>query len=159
MARQRKAAPKSSGGRGSKEAIEKRRAARQLNAVLTGGTKPGDKLDGRTEKRRRRLIKELKEGRRGQPLSPIDFVTHVNELLDLGETLASLRKQGVKPRKTEHTPEVMQIVQQTQEAYGFRPDAWRALGISVPGEDRSSKGGASKGTRKKRSTKSRRKAR
>ncbi|MFW5876895.1 MAG: hypothetical protein ACOCXM_09175 [Myxococcota bacterium] len=158
MARQRKTSPKSSGGRGSKEAIEKRRAARQLNAVLTGGAKPGDKLDGRTEKRRQRLIKELKEGRRGQALSPIDFVSHVNELLDLGETLASLRKQGVKPRKTEQTPEVMQIVRQTQEAYGFRPDAWRLLGISVPAQERS-KGGASKKARKKGSTKSRRKAR
>lgn len=130
MARQRKA-PTTSGGRGSKEAVAKRRAARHLNAILTGSTKAGDKIDGRTEKRRRRLIKELKEGRRGRPLKPVDFVTHVNELLELGETVASLKKQGVKPRRTEQTPEVAAVVKQTQDAYNFRPDAWRMLGVRM----------------------------
>lgn len=150
MARQRKTKP-SSGGRGSKEAIEKRRAARQLNTLLTGGKQPGDKLDGRTEKRRKRLIKELKDGRRGRPLKPIDFVTHVNELLELGETLASLKKQGVKPRKTEETPEVLQVVEQTQAAYDFKPEAWRMLGLKVGGKP-AKKTAPRRSTAKKRSS-------
>lgn len=161
MARQRKAS-RPSGGRGSKEAIEKRRAARQLNTLLTGGAKSSDKVDGRTEKRRRRLIKELKEGRKGQPLKPIDFVTHVDELLDLGETIPSLKKQGVKPRKTEPTREVMEVVRQTQDAYGFRPESWRMLGIQLESAPRSagrSASGGKKTSRKKKGSKSSRRGR
>jgi hypothetical protein len=122
---------KPSGGRGSKEAIEKRRAARQLNSLLMGGKKPGDKPDGRTEKRRQRLIAELKEGRRGIPLKPIDFVSHVNELLDLGETVASIKRHGVRPRRTELTPDIVKVVRHTQTAYGFHPEAWQMLGVPV----------------------------
>ena len=130
MATKRKSR-KSSGGRGSAEAIEKRRVARQLNSLLTGGSKQGPKLDGRTEKRRKRLIKELKEGKGGTELKPIDVVAHVDELLQIGETLASLKKQGVKPRKTEPTPDVLEVVERTQQAYSFRPEAWRMLGLQL----------------------------
>src|SRR5262245_37045434 len=96
VAKARTAKKGSGGGRGSIEAIEKRRAARQLNSVFTGGAKQGGVLDGRTEKRRRRLIKELKEGKNGKILKPIEIVSHTHELLELGETLSSLRKAGVK---------------------------------------------------------------
>jgi hypothetical protein len=120
------------GGRGSPEAVAKRRAARQLNTLLGANQiRPG--LDGRTEKRRQRLIKELKEGRRGTALKPIDVVAHVNELMDLGESIASLKKLGVKPRKVEATSEILAIVDRTQEAYGFRAEAWRMLGLKVEG--------------------------
>lgn len=150
-----KNAKKSSGGRGSKEAIEKRRAARQLNTLLTGGARDPDRVDGRTEKRRKRLVKELKDGRRGRPLKPIDFVSNVHELMDLGETPSSLKKLGVKPRKTEQTPEVTEVAVQTQEAYGFRPEAWKLLGINLPSsssEKPKSSGGRTKrkGSRKKK---------
>ena len=149
----RKSAKKSSGGRGSKEAIEKRRAARQLNTLLTGGARDPDKVDGRTEKRRKRLIKELKEGRRGRPLKPIDFVSNVDELMDLGETISSLKKHGVKQRKTEQTPEITQVAVQTQEAYGFRAEAWKLLGINLPSSssNKSKKSGGK--TRRKSSRK------
>lgn len=133
----------SGGGRGSKEAIAKRRTARQLNTLLTGGARTSDRLDGRTEKRRQRLIKELKDGKGGHPLKPIDVVTHVNELLEIGETLSSLKKQGVKARKTEGTPEVIAAAKATQEAYGFRPDAWKMLSIDIDGK-------ASSGGRRRR---------
>ncbi len=126
-----RASQKAATGRGSKEAIEKRRVARQLNALLTGGIKAGSKLDGRTEKRRLRLIKELKDGRSGKPLKPIDFVTHVDELLDLGESIASLKKAGVKPRKTELSPEILGAVERTQEAYQLRAESWKMLGVSL----------------------------
>ncbi len=129
MAR-KKTSTKAASGRGSIEAIEKRRAARQLNALLTGGPRD-NKIDGRTEKRRRRLIKELKDGRSGEALSPIEFVSHIHELMELGETTASLRKQGVKPRKVEQTSEVTDVANKAQEAYQFRPEAWKMLGIRL----------------------------
>jgi hypothetical protein len=117
-------------GRASAEAIEKRRVARQLNSLF-GGEGESGKLDGRTEKRRQRLLKELKEGRSGQPLKPIEIVVHANELLLLGETVASIRKNGVKAPKVELSAneETVECVRRAQEAYGFRPEAWKLLGI------------------------------
>jgi hypothetical protein len=144
----------SGGGRGSKEAIEKRRAARQLNAVLANGSKASNQLDGRTENRRRRLITELKEGRRGQPLKPIDYLSHVNELLGLGETLSSLKKQGVKPRKSDLSEPALAVVRQTQAAYDFYPEAWRMLGVPTSTFKRSAVATQRK-TSKKKATRSR----
>jgi hypothetical protein len=138
------------GGRGSTEAIEKRRVARQLNALFSAGNGERGKLDGRTEKRRQRLLKELKEGRRGQPLKPIEVVSHADELLSLGETLGSIRKNGVRTAKLDVgiTSDQLAAVQKTQAAYGFRPEVWRLLGIELHksgGEDgRSHRAGASK---------------
>jgi hypothetical protein len=123
------------GGRGSAEAIEKRRVARQLNAlILGGGDADKPKLDGRTEKRRKRLIKELKDGRAGKMLKPIDVVLHTNELLEIGETLASIKKQGAKPQKIEPTADVQETISRAQKAYGFRTDAWKMLGLVVDAE-------------------------
>ena len=130
MARTRKAR-KATTGRGSPEAIEKRRVARKLNDLLTGGSKTTSKLDGRTEKRRQRLVKELKDGKRGKPLKPIQVLLHANELLEIGETFGSLKRQGVKPRKIEMTPEVEEYVAKTQEVYNFQASAWRLLGITL----------------------------
>ncbi|MFO0695656.1 MAG: hypothetical protein U0230_18990 [Polyangiales bacterium] len=130
MAKQKKAA-KSSGGRGSAEAIQKRRAARHLNTILLGGGSAESKLDGRTEKRRKRLLKELTDGKSGQPLKPIDVVSHVDELLGLGETMASIKKAGVKARKTAATPDVVDAVRKAQDAYSFRSEAWKMLGLSL----------------------------
>src|SRR6476620_5391427 len=79
--------------RGSPEAIEKRRAARMFNDVL-GGNAAGGRLDGRTEKRRQRLLQELESGlaRGSRELKPLDVLSRVQELLELGEPLASIRK-------------------------------------------------------------------
>ncbi|MCB9616537.1 MAG: hypothetical protein H6721_23610 [Sandaracinus sp.] len=137
MAKAKKTATKKSsgGGRGSAEAIEKRRVARQLNAlILGGGDADKPKLDGRTEKRRKRLIKELKDGRGGKALKPIDVVLHTNELLGIGETLASIKKQGVKPLKVEPTPEILDNISRAQKAYEFRTDAWKMWSLSVDAE-------------------------
>ena len=57
-----KAGGKAQNRRGSPEAIEKRRAARVFNDVLGGRASGAHKLDGRTEKRRQRLLKELEDG-------------------------------------------------------------------------------------------------
>src|SRR5512146_414104 len=60
--------------RGSPEAIEKRRVARVFNDVLGGRLASAHKLDGRTEKRRQRLLAELEAGkaRGSRELKPLD---------------------------------------------------------------------------------------
>ncbi len=128
-----KVARKNSGGRASAEAIEKRRVARQLNTLFGGGASQPGKLDGRTEKRRQRLLKELKEGRSGQPLKPIEIIAHAHELLEMGETLSTIRKNGVKTSKLEldGSAEKVATVLRAQEAYGFRPEVWKLLGIEL----------------------------
>lgn len=122
---------KAGGGRGSAEAIRKRKVARHLNSIFTTGGGTDSKLDGRTEKRRRRLVQELVEGKDGESLKPMDVVTHVNELLGIGETFGSLRKQGVKPRKFELDDARTEAVEAAQAAYKFHGDAWRMLGIEL----------------------------
>jgi len=116
--------------RGSPEAIEKRRVARAFNDVLGGGTS-GPRLDGRTEKRRQRLLQELEQGvtRGARELKPLDVLQHVQQLLDLGETVSAIRKVA-KPRKPGAAPAVMVgIVQRLHKAYRFRAEAYRFVGI------------------------------
>jgi hypothetical protein len=128
MARGRKA---TTGGRGSAEAIEKRRVARQLNTLFSGQGKRGGGLDGRTEKRRQRLLKELRDGRNGKPLKAIEIVSRADELMALGETVSSIRKNGVKLPKVDLPQDAPDVVRRAQEAYSFNPDAWKLLGIQV----------------------------
>ncbi|MET0339547.1 MAG: hypothetical protein ABW252_01025 [Polyangiales bacterium] len=146
-----KLARKSTGGRGSAEAIEKRRVARQINSLFGGAGSQAGKLDGRTEKRRQRLLKELKEGRAGQPLKPIEIIAHANELLELGETLAAIRKNGVKAPKLEldGSADKIETVLRAQEAYGFRSEAWKLFGIDLD-ELTSSSAATKSGTRRRR---------
>ncbi|MFT3921978.1 MAG: hypothetical protein QM778_05540 [Myxococcales bacterium] len=146
-----KVARKESGGRGSAEAIEKRRVARQLNTLFGGPGNPAGKLDGRTEKRRQRLLKELKEGRAGQALKPIEIVCHANELLSLGETLTSIRKNGLKASRIDlvDSSEKAETVLRAQEAYGFRPEVWKLLGIDLA-ELESAENSKAPATRRKR---------
>lgn len=117
-------------GRGSPEAVEKRRSARALNTLFAQRQGAGG-LDGRTEKRRRRLIQELKEGRRGKPLKPIDVLTHAAELFELGETLASLKKHGVRSLSAPDTPELREAAQRVRAAYGIPGDAFKLIGLDI----------------------------
>ena len=71
----------------------KRRAARHFNDVLLGSSSSA--LDGRTAKRRARTPAELKAGASRaakRPLKPIDVLLRVQSLIELGEPLASIRK-------------------------------------------------------------------
>ncbi|MBX3271769.1 MAG: hypothetical protein KF729_15990 [Sandaracinaceae bacterium] len=117
--------------RGSAEAIAKRKAARMLNRLFeeSGAT---ENLDGRTLKRKQRLIRELREGRRGKPLKALEILAHATELLALGETLTSLRK--LKP-KLPATPPVNEesaaVYLETQRNYGFDPKAWKIIGVDI----------------------------
>ena len=117
--------------RGSPEAIEKRRVARLFNDILGGRGVGGHKQDGRTEKRRQRLMRELETGkvRGSRELKPLDVLVRVNELLELGESLRSIRKVA-RLRKTVVAPEAMvEVVSRLHRAYGFRPECYRFVGV------------------------------
>lgn len=135
--------------RGSPEAIAKRRVARALNRLFEeGGT--GNALDGRTLKRKKRLMKELKEGKHGKPLKALEVLGHATELLQLGETLTSLRK--LKPKLPPSPPmseDTKAIYLETQKQYGFDPKSWKLLGVDVA----KLAGGGKKKTAKKRAAK------
>jgi hypothetical protein len=129
----RPAVQKAPNRRASPEAVEKRRAARLFNKVLLGDA-PGSAPDGRTERRRRRLLEELAKGtarggKRG--LKPIDVLARVQELLALGEPLASIRKACPLPRRVEVTPEVLEGLRRIHQAYDFPAEAYAFVGIDA----------------------------
>ena len=129
----RRAAPPAN-RRGSPEAIEKRRVARVFNDILGGRGASSAKLDGRTEKRRQRLLRELEAGkaRGAKELKPLDVLQRVQELMDLGEPLASIRKV-TKVKKSSVSPDtIVGVVERLHRAYDFRPEVYRFVGI---GED------------------------
>ncbi len=146
MARAKKSSDKTR--RGSPEAIAKRRVARALNRLFEeGGTTTA--LDGRTLKRKKRLMKELKDGKAGKPLKALEVLGHVTELLQLGETLTTLRKLKPKlPPAPPVTEESLAIYRETQSQYGFDPKAWKLLGVDLAKDDGPAKP-AAKAPRKK----------
>ncbi len=77
--------------------------------------------------------------------------------MDIGESLSTLRKHGVKPRKTELTPELIEVARRTQAAYSFHREAWQMLGIRLEDEGKAAK--AAKAPAKKRSRPSSKKRR
>ncbi|MFO0666953.1 MAG: hypothetical protein U0174_23580 [Polyangiaceae bacterium] len=118
--------------RGSPEAVAKRRAARKFNDVALGAGAASGRLDGRTEKRRQRLLKEVAQGHvRGVELKPVDVLLRLQELLGLGETIATLRKT-MKARKVAplEGERVEQALMQLHEAYAFPTEIYRFIGVS-----------------------------
>jgi hypothetical protein len=127
MARSKKSA--ASSGRGSPEAIAKRRVARKLNALFVGGGEAP--VDGRTAKRRQRLLTELDKGTaKSGKLKPIEVLQRVNELLEMGETTGAIRKV-VHTRRVKHiAPDAAAgILREIHSAYSFRPASYRFLGL------------------------------
>ncbi|HLK38062.1 MAG TPA: hypothetical protein VKU41_14975 [Polyangiaceae bacterium] len=117
--------------RGSPEAIEKRRVARLFNDILGGRGAHAGKRDGRTEKRRQRLMRELESGqaRGSRDLKPLDVLVRVHELIELGEPLRSIRKVA-KVRKASVPPEeVVAVVGRLHRAYGFHRECYRFVGV------------------------------
>jgi hypothetical protein len=105
--------------------------ARLFNDIL-GGRVGAHKQDGRTEKRRQRLIRELESGkaRGSRELKPLDVLVRVHELLNLGEPLSSIRKIA-KVRRAAATPEEMvEVVGRLHKAYAFRPECYRFVGVA-----------------------------
>lgn len=113
--------------RGSPEAIEKRRVARAFNDLL-GGNVSAKKINGRTEKRRARLLQDLSSESKKE-LKPIDVLSHVKELLDLGETLSSIRKVRSVPRPRPTDEDAVALVKRLHAAYSFPLVAYRFVGI------------------------------
>src|SRR5579859_5654008 len=131
MAKPSRAPAKAQNRRGSPEAIEKRRVARLFNDILGGRGHGANKRDGRTEKRRQRLMRELESGkvRGSRELKPLDVLQRVNELMALGEPLSAIRKI-TKVRKVGVPPESMvEVVSRLHKAYGFRPECYRFVGV------------------------------
>src|SRR6201997_5532757 len=127
MAKPSRAPAKAQNRRGSPEAIEKRRVARLFNDILGGRGVGAHKQDGRTEKRRQRLLRELEQGkvRGARELKPLDVLVRVHELLELGEPLRSIRKVA-KLRRAAVPPEAMvEVVSRLHKAYGFRAECYR----------------------------------
>jgi len=117
--------------RGSPEAIAKRKAARKLNDLFSRGVGADAALDGRTLKRKQRLMDELAKGRGGRPLSALDVLTHADELLKLGESLTSLRKIVKAPPAPERTEDNLSLLAEAQQLYSFDPKAWKLLGVDI----------------------------
>jgi len=117
--------------RGSPEAIAKRRSARAFNDLLDPSG--SSRLDGRTEQRRRRLLAELESGKTrgsGKPLKPVDVLSHVTELLSLGESVPNIRKV-CRPRTAPAAdPRLLELLGRLHRAYGFPREAYGFLGIS-----------------------------
>jgi len=118
------------GRRGSPEVVEKRRAARAFNDLLLG-RRPGAG-DGRTERRRRRLLEELAAGKArggGKDLTPIDVLSRVQALIELGESIASIRRACPAPPAVDPTPALIENVRRLHRAYGFPLEAYRFVGL------------------------------
>jgi hypothetical protein len=131
MAKTKRTTPGPQNRRGSPEAIEKRRVARLFNDILGGRGAGVARRDGRTEKRRQRLMRELESGKsRGtRELKPIDILQHVNELLSMGEPLSSIRKVAKVRRSAVPAESVVELVTRLHKAYGFRPECYRFVGV------------------------------
>jgi hypothetical protein len=115
--------------RASPEAIAKRRAARLFNEVVLG---PGPRsADGRTERRRRRLLRELADGatRAGHELKPIDVLLRAQALLDLGEPIVALVAARPLPPPVKMTDALVDGVRRLHAAYAFAPEVYRFVGI------------------------------
>lgn len=69
-------------------------------------------------------------------LSPTDVLTHAGELMSLGETVASLEKQGVEPRHTAASVELRAVCERVRTAYDLPVEAFHLLGLSLTGGSR-----------------------
>ena len=114
--------------RGNREAS--RRAAVQRHPRADAGN-GAHKRDGRTEKRRQRLMRELEQGkvRGSRELKPLDVLQRVNELLSLGEPLSSIRKIAKVRKATVPAESMVEVVSRLHKAYGFRPECYRFVGV------------------------------
>ncbi len=132
MAKTIRPTPKPPNRRGSPEAIEKRRVARLFNDILGGRRAGAHTHDGRTEKRRQRLMRELESGkvRGARELKPLDVLQRVNELLDLGEPMSSIRKVTRVRRTAVPAESMVEVVSRLHRAYGFRPECYRFVGVT-----------------------------
>jgi hypothetical protein len=118
--------------RASPDVVQKRRVARQFNDLLLGTGGGAGRLDGRTEKRRQRLLEELREGAArgsGAPLKPIDVLSRVAALIALETPVALIKKMARPARKVAPSDEVVDGIRRLHEAYGFPSEVYAFVGI------------------------------
>ncbi len=137
--------------RGSPEAVAKRRAGRAFNDLLDPGAR---KADGRTEKRRQRLRAELEAGqtKQGRALKPLDVLSHANELLELGEDPAELRRIRKARPARDFDERLLDVLGELHQAYGFRVEVYALLGIDDDALKRAGVVGPKRRARKARAT-------
>jgi len=117
--------------RAAPDVVDKRRAARRFNALLEGNGRAAS-LDGRTEKRRARLLAELEAGialASKRALKPIDVLLRVQSLLEIGEPLASIRRACRPARPVTVTAELLDGLRSLHGAYAFRPEVYLFVGV------------------------------
>ena len=138
---------RSTNRRAAPEVVDKRRAARRFNALLEG-THEGTGRDGRTEKKRQRLLAELREGMARasrKPLKPIDVLLRVQALLDLGETPSAIRRACKAVRPVAPSEDLIEGLRTLHAAYRFSESAYSFVGIDVPTLRAAGIGGAGPG--------------
>lgn len=114
--------------RGSPEAVEKRRVARAFNERFADAVAPA--LDGRTARRRTRLLAELAHGHDdGRPFRPLDVLVRVHELLSLGCSEQAIAHAHRPPRSVRVTPDKVALLRRLHEAHGFAPASYRFVGF------------------------------
>lgn len=109
------------------DVVEKRRAARAFNDLLLG---PARVDDGRRARRRRRLVGKLEAVRDGSvSLKPVELLATLDELLGLGEPIASLEALVPPPPPLPITAELVARLARLHDAYAFRPEVYRFVGL------------------------------
>jgi hypothetical protein len=117
--------------RAAPEVVDKRRAARRFNALVEGGGRATG-LDGRTDRRRQRMLVELREGvarASKKALKPIDVLSRVQALLEMGEPLASIRRACRPARPVVASADLIEGLRSLHEAYGFPIAAYAFVGL------------------------------
>lgn len=118
-------------GRGSPEAVAKRRVARKLNQLFAESGNGVRSRDGRREKRRQRLLADLEKATRkgGSGIKPIELLQRVSALIELGETPSAIRKvvRGAAVRR--FPGETAEVLREVHKAYQFPVAAYRFLGL------------------------------
>lgn len=154
--------PKKKASSATIDAGKKRSIARRFNDALAGRTNKSTVTDKRTVRRLDRYRKELKKGAKAgnTPLTPLDVAMRVDELIEHGDTVASLRKL-VRPRAGEYDRDVMaELLREMHPVYKYRPAAYRFAGVddhtllasgiidSLPKKRGPKKGSTKKGTKR-----------
>ncbi len=104
--------------------------ARAFNKMFKAyGSRVGD---GRTRRKLTRLLAEFEESsKRG--MKPVEILSRVAELMELGETVQSLSKLHPLPRPRKLDAATAGLVLEMDANYGFPAGAYLFLGIEAEG--------------------------
>jgi hypothetical protein len=113
--------------RGDALAVARNVSARKLNGLFSQAP-----LDGRSLRRKTRLIALLRDGDSGEPLDAHRALTAITALLELGETVAAIKALAPRlPAAPPLTDELRDVIAEAQAAHGHDPRAWKLLGVDL----------------------------